>query len=76
MQASQIQHILILEAIITNRHILQVEILAQINSIIFSITLVIANCNYFHIQRNRSNTPTLISSTLICKEAIQFTNVA
>ena len=65
MQASQIQHILIVEALITNRHNLQVDILAQINSFICSITLVIANCNYFHIQRNRSNTPTLISSNWI-----------
>ena len=40
MQASQIQHILIEEAIITNRHILQVYILAQINLIIFPLHLL------------------------------------
>ena len=75
MQASQIQHILIEEALITNRHILQVDILAQINSFIFSITLVIANCDYFHIQRNTSITPTLCY-TVQGEQISQFTNVA
>ena len=75
MQISQIQHILIVEAGITNRHILQVDILAQINSIIQIIAFVIINGDHVRTQRN-TRTPTLCYSTQTSKENIELTNVA